>query len=298
MIYLDTNRSEPSQYDNRAYEYDPSHINLQPAPENTSDYSPRGTPRTTEVQTGRAKLHRLLDDVLDKADSDDVYNPDSDVERRRRRRQRRRHNSISNDQQQSPIARPSIPHTPVVAQVSDRPDPSLVRLRYNPYEAGDRAHDISRAAPVELRPKVPIDDERSNQFSSRSNPPLFFDDTTIADRAATATNAYANPKRYGKTRVETDQEAAMRYDGGRVDRRQHKFTTDAVYIDTLPKNRDGYRVQARTVWVDPDTDHDSLVSNDYLTAKRSAANTRNIMSSIQGELQHNSKPSSSRDYLA
>ena len=292
MISLDTNRSEASQHDNRAYEYDPSHINLQPAPEIVGDYSPRATPRSTEVQTGRAKLHRLLDDVLDNADSDDVYNPDSDVERLRRRRQRRRNPSISNDQQP-----PTIPHTPVVAQVSDRPDPSLVRLRYNPYEAGDRAHDIARTAPVELRPKVSTDDERSTQHSSRSNPPLFFDETTIADRAATATNAYANPKRYGKTRIETDQQAAMRYDGGRVDRRQHKFAGDAVYVDTIPKNRDGYRVQAHTVWVEPDTDHDSLVSNDYLAAKRSVANTRNIMSSIHDELQHISKPSST-DYLA
>ena len=295
MISLDTNRSEPSQYDDRAVEYDPSYVNMQPTPEIISEYSPRPMPRITEVQTGRTKLHRLLDEVLDKADSDDPYNPDSDAERLRRRRQRRRNGSISNDRP-SPVSNPSIPHKPVVAQVSERPDPSIVRLRHNPYEAGDRAHDISRFAPVELRPKLTDDDERANQYSSRSNPPLFFDDATIADRAATATNAYANPKRFGKTRIETDEQAAMRYEGGRIDRRQHKFAGDAVYVDT-PKNRDDYRVQARTAWVDPDTDRDSLVSNDYLSAKRSAANTRNIISSIHGELQHISKPSSG-DYLA
>lgn len=276
-------------------EYDPSHVNIQPAPEIISEYSPRPMPRKADVQTGRTKLHRLLDEVLDQADSDDPYNPDSDAERQRRRRQRRRNPSVSHEQS-SPTANPAIPHRPVVAQVSDRPDPSLVRLRYNHYEAGDRAHDISRFTPVELRPKPTDDNERANQYSSRSNPPIFFDDSTIADRAATATNAYANPKRLGKTRIETDNQAAMRFDGGRIDRRQHKFAGDAVYIDT-PKDRDGYRVQARTAWVDPDTDRDSLVSNDYLSAKRSVANTRNIISSIHGELQHISKPSSG-DYLA
>ena len=115
--------------------------------------------------------------------------------------------------------------------------------------------------------------------------------------AATATDAYANPKRFGKTRVETDQEAAMRHDGGRVDRRQHKFNDDAVYIDTMPKNQDGYRVQARTVWVEPDTDHDSFGNSNYHMAKRSVANTRNLISSIHNELQHISGTTSG-DYHA
>lgn len=294
---LDTNRSESSQYDNRAFEHDPSHINIQPATEITSNYSPRSMPKTTEIQAGRMKLHHLLDEVLDRADSDEVYNPDSDSERLKRRRQRRRRYSISNDQR-SPSPHPEIPHVPVIPQVTERPDPSLVRLRYNHYEAGDRAHDISRLAPVELKLKDTTDDQRYNQYSSRSNPPLFYDDTTIADRAATATNAYANPKRYGKTRVETDREAAMRRDGGQIDRRQHKFESDAVYVDTIPKNRDTYRVQARSAWVEPDTDINLVGTNDYFMAKRSVANTRNIISSIHDELQHISGPSSSRDYLA
>jgi len=258
-------------------------LNIQPINEIISIHSPRPTSKTTEIEAGRTKLHRLLDEVLDKADSEEIYNPDSDIERKNRRRQRRRINSISNDLKPIPLNE-QIPHIPVIPQVSERPDPSLVRLRYNPYEAGDRAHDISRLTPVELKPKYSIDDQRSNQYSSRSNPPLFYDDTTIADRAATATDAYANPKRLAKARLETDREATMRHDGGRVDQRQHKFNEDTVYIDSISKNRDEYRVQARTAWVEPD--NDSLSRNDYLTARRSVANTKNIISSIHDELQH------------
>jgi hypothetical protein len=245
---------------------------------------------------GRTKLHRLLDEVLDKADSEEIYNPDSDYERQKRRRQRRGIHSISNDQSTVPLEQ-QIPHIPVIPQVSERPDPSLVRLRYNPYEAGDRAHDISRFTPVELKPKYTTDDQRSNQYSSRSNPPLFYDDSTIADRAATATDAYAHPKRLGKTLLETDREAVMRHDGGQIDRRLHKFHGDAVYVDSISKNHDGYRVQARSAWVEPETDHDSYGKTDYVNAKRSAANTRNLISSIYNELQHTSAPSS-EDYHA
>jgi hypothetical protein len=296
-FHLDTNRSESYQYDNRTFEHDPSSINIQPVNDIVSKYSPQPTPKSTEIQVGRTKLHRLLDDVLDKADSDDAYNPDSDVERQKRRRQRRLNQSISNDQN-TLLSNPQIPHIPVIPQVYERPDPSLVRLRYNPYEAGDRAHDISRLTPVELKPKYTTDDQRSTQYSSRSNPPLFYNDSTIVDRAATATNAYASPKRFGKTRLETDREAVMRHDGGRIDQRQHKFNDDAVHIDTIPRDRDAYRVQARTVWVEPDIDDDSLGKNDYNMAKRSVANTRNIISSIHDELRNIAGSTSSGDYHA
>jgi hypothetical protein len=296
FFFVDTNRSDPYQYDNRAFEHDPSNINIQPVNEITSIHSPRPISNTTEIEVGRTKLHRLLDEVLDKADSEEVYNPDSDIERQNRRRQRRRIQSISNDLKTIPLNQ-QISHIPVIPQVSERPDPSLVRLRYNHYEAGDRAHDISRLTPVELKPKYSTDDQPYNQYSSRSNPPLFYDDSIIADRSATATDAYANPKRLAKARLETDREATMRHDGGRIDQREHKFNDDVVYIDSISKNRDGYRVQARTVWVEPETDNDSLSRNDYLTARRSVANTRNIISSIQDELQ-NINVSSSGDYHA
>ena len=92
--------------------------------------------------------------------------------------------------------------------------------------------------------------------------------------------------------MENDRQAEMRHDGGQIDRRQHKFNDDGVYLDTIPKNRDGIRVQARTVWVEPETDNGSLV-----TAKRSIANTKTIISSIHDNLQHISVPTSD-DYHA
>ena len=159
-MFLDTNRSEPYQYDTRTFEHDPSNINIQPANEMISNHSPYPTPKSVEIEAGRTKLHRLLDEVLDRADSDEVYNPDSDVERQRRRRQRRRMNSISTDPRSLSSAE-QIPHLPVIPQVYERPDPTLVSLRYNPYEAGDRAHDIARLPRVELKPKYPTDDQRS-----------------------------------------------------------------------------------------------------------------------------------------
>lgn len=295
FYYLDTNRSDPYQYDNRSYEQDLSNFNLPPTNEILSTHASRLKSNPNEIEVGRTKLHRLLDEVLDKNDTEEIYNPDSDVERIKRRRQRRRANSISTDQRIIPIDQ-QIPHTPVIPQVTERPDPSIVHLRYNHYEAGDRAHDISRITPVELKPKYATDDQRYTQYSSRSNPPLFYDDLNIADRAATATDAYANPKRLPKTRLETDREATMRHDGGRIERRSHKFNDDAVYIDSISKNHDGYRVQARTAWVEPDLDNNNYRDN-YITARKSVANTRNIISSIQDELQHITLPTST-DYHA
>jgi hypothetical protein len=296
IFFLDTNRSDPYQYDNRAFEHDPSNINIQPASDIIAIQTPRPISKTPEIEAGRTKLHRLLDEVLDKADSEEIYNPDSDAERQKRRRQRRRINSISNEQKTIP-SNQEIPHIPVIPQVSARPDSALLNLRYNHYEAGDRAHDISRLAPVELKPKYVTDDQRYNQYSSRSNPPLFYNDSTMPDRAATATDAYANPKRFGKIRLETDQEAIMRHDGGQIERRQHKFNDDGVYIDSISRNRDGgYRVQARTAWVEPE-EIDNNYRDNYMMAKRSVANTRNIISSIHNELKHINIPLS-EDYHA
>ena len=256
-------------------------------------------PQSSEVEVGRTKLHRLLDEVLDKADGEITYNPDSDIERQKRRRERRRIHSISDEPKILPLNNQDqqIPHIPVIPQVYERPDPSLLRLRYNPYEAGDRAHVISHLTPVELRPKYEIDDQRYNQYSSRSNPPLFYDDSTIPDRASTATHAYATPKRLAKIRLETDQEAIMRHNGGHIERRQHKFNDDAVYIDTISKTRG----QPRSAWVEPEMNNDLLRRNDYrdeyIMAKRSVLNTKNIISSIHDELQQIAFPKS-EDYHA
>ncbi|CAF1217273.1 unnamed protein product [Rotaria sordida] len=298
-----TNRSSLSQYDNQAFEHDIPKINIQPADNIVSTHSPRHIPQTTESEVGRTKLHRLLDEVLDKADSEKSYNPDSESERQKRRRQRRRINSVSDDHKILPLydKNQQISHIPVIPQVSQRPDPSIIRLYYDPYEAGDRAHDIARFTPVELIPKYSIDDQQNNQYSSRSNPPLFFDDSIIADRAATATDAYATPKRLAKTRIETDREAMMRHDNGRIDQRQHKFKDDPAYIDKISKDRDGYRTQARNGWMESEINNDPLRRNDYrdeyLTAKQSVLNTKNIISSIHNELQHITSRSSG-DYHA
>ncbi|CAF1161831.1 unnamed protein product [Adineta steineri] len=298
FCFLGTHRS--GQHDNRAFEYDRSNANTPPANEILSTHSSHRTLHSPEIEAGRTKLHRLLDEVLDKADSEEIYNPDSDAERQKRRRQRRRLPSTSDEPKILPINnnnQPQIPHIPVIPQVSERPDPSLLRLRYNPYEAGDRAHDISRLKPVELIPKYDIKDPNSHQYTSRSNPPLFYDDSNIADRSATATDTFANQKRIAKTRLETDHEAIMRHNGGHIDQRQHKFHNDGVSIDSISKNRG----QTRIAWDEPDINNDLSKRTDYrdeyIMAKRSVLNTKNIISSIHDELQHIVLPTSG-DYHA
>ncbi|CAF0976146.1 unnamed protein product [Rotaria magnacalcarata] len=275
----ETNRSDSSQYDNQAFQNDIPIINIQPAEEIISNNSPRRLPPDADIEVGRTKLHRLLDEVPDKADSEESYNPDSEGERQKRRRQRRRMNSISDDRKPLPIdnKHQQIPHVPIIPQVSERPDRSIIRLHYNPYEAGDRAHDLANLPPVEFKRKYSIDEPQNNQQSSRSNPPLFFDDFTIADRATTATDAYASSKRVAKSRVETDREAAMRHNGGRMDQRQHQFN-DEEEEEGDPMGMNDYR-------------------NEFRTAKKSAVNTQHIISSIHDELQHMTMPSS-KDYHA
>lgn len=260
---------------------------MQPAADIKLKPPTRSVPEATGVYAGRTKLHRLLDEVIDQAKTEDRYDPDSDDERLKRRRQRRRTQSNSDESHYSPIQHDlqQKPHIPVVAQVSQRPDPTIVRLRYNPYEAGDQTHVMSNFAPVELRPKFSYDDSdvppRYSRSSHRSNPALFFDDSTIADRAATATNAYGSPKRRPRSRLESDQEAVMRHDGGHVDRRSHVFHDGGVYADSISKSRG----QPRAGWIDP-AEAKSDYRDEYLTAKRSVVNTRNIISSIHNELQN------------
>ncbi len=94
FFFLDTNRSGPYQYDNRSYEHDPSNRSTPSADEIISNRSSRRTQQSPEIEVGRTKLHRLLDQVLDKADSEEAYNPDSEIERQKRRRQRRHIHSI------------------------------------------------------------------------------------------------------------------------------------------------------------------------------------------------------------
>ena len=240
-------------------------------------------------------MQRLIDGAFDPTSGEEVYDPDSLTEQQKRRRQRRRIYSIQ-DESQPPTARPQTQqshHIPVIAQVAERPDPSLVHLHYNPYEAGDRAHDISRLPPIELRPKYSNDgSEIIQRRSQRSHPPLYYHESPIADRAATATNAYGAPKRLGRSLLETDGEAMMRHQGGRVDQRQHVFHNDGVYVDTISKNPGEHRVRARAVWVEPDMPARNDYRDEYTIAKRSVVNTKNAIASIHDELQQIAFPPS------
>ncbi|CAF4393348.1 unnamed protein product, partial [Rotaria magnacalcarata] len=78
-------------------------------------------------------------------------------------------NSISDDRKPLPIdnKHQQIPHVPIIPQVSERPDRSIIHLHYNPYEAGDRAHDLANLPPVEFKRKYSIDEPQNNQQSSR-----------------------------------------------------------------------------------------------------------------------------------
>jgi len=316
FFYLARSRSIPYQYDNQGFEFDSPNNFFRPVnnmnihEQVPTIHSSRHTTPMSEIEAGRTKLHRLLDEVLDKAEPNQSYNPESETQRRKRHRQRRRINSISYDPRNPLIINDNQQnhHIPMIPHVSERPDPSLLRLHYNPYEAGDRAYEIQRATPVEIKPQYSSDDndigQHYNQTSFRVNPPLFFDD--LPDRAITATDTYGIPKRQARTRPETDREAMLRQMG----QRQHKFDDDAVYIDTIPKNRDGSRVQIHNAWSETDNNNDNFfhlnhsdLNNDsskrndyrdeYLMAKQSVVSTKNLISSIHDDLQNIvSKPSS------
>ena len=239
---------------------------------------------------------------MDKADSEETYNPDLETsERLKRHRRRRRIHSTSDDNKtlSSPSTSRQTPHTPVIAQVAERPDPSIIRLHHDPYEAGDRARDVANLTPVVLKSKHTKDDQQYNQYSSRSNPVLFFDNSNLPDRAATATHTYASSKRVAKTRLETDREAMMRYNDSRAERQNHK--DDPNYIDKITKDHEEHRVQPYVGWFESEIDNQPLrrhnYQDEYTMAKRSVFNTKNLISSIQRELGH-MPYSSSDDYHA
>lgn len=308
-----TRRTNTYQYENRAFEPDPSNGYTQSANGQIPVVNPsRSTSRISQIEAGRTQLHRLLDEVLDKAEPDQQYDPESESERQQRRRQRRRIHSASydprnplihNDEQQ-------IPHTPMIANVSERPDPALLRLYNNPYQAGDYAHEIQRATPAVSRSRYASDDQDIEQHypqsSYRSNPPLFYDDSNIPNRPVTTTDSY-NTRRH----PDTDRNGFMPLNG----QRQHRFDQNAVYIDTIPKTRDGARVPVHNAWserdnrpngdffhLDPsDVTNDYPPRNDYrdeyMMAKRSVVSTKNLISSIHDELQQIVSPSSTDSHL-
>jgi hypothetical protein len=320
-LYLASSRSIPYQYDNQGFESDPRNgfhrpVNKMNIHEQVPTiHSSRHTPQMSEIEAGRTKLHRLLDEVLDKAEPNQSYNPDSEIQRRKRHRQRRGIHSMSYDPRNPLIINDNQEnhHTPMIPHVSERPDPSLLRFHYNPYEAGDRAREIQRGVPVELMPPYSSDDNDIGQHYNRAsfplNPPLYFDNPP--DRAMTATDVYGIPKRQARTRLETDREAMMRQMG----QRQHKFDDDAVYIDTIPKHRDGPRVQIHNGWPETENNNDNFFHlnhsdlnkdptkrndyrDEYLMAKQSVVSTKNLISSIHDDLQNIVSQPSSDNYHA
>ncbi|CAF0860533.1 unnamed protein product [Didymodactylos carnosus] len=272
-----TPRMRTYQYDNPAYNNNQEDLVQMPVRNDEQEYyeksyaihSPRRIPRQSEVEVGRTKLHRLLDEVLDKA-GDEQLNPDSKSETLKRRRQRRRTRPQENyygGDSSDPIIEDHEQrrHIPVIAQVTDRPDPNITRLRYNPYEAGDRAAEISRSIPVELHRKYASNNEdvsaspNQTKYSQQTNNTLFNNHTNnLPDRSATSTDAFASAKRVPRTRIETDQEVLMRQNDMRNisdttrerprtavpedNRRQHMFNSDGVYVDSIktrfPTNED------------------------------------------------------------
>ncbi|UJR27728.1 hypothetical protein I4U23_009005 [Adineta vaga] len=293
-----TNHSTAHQSETRPFENDPSNAYIRPR----NDMSMRDPPiivrriaQASEIEAGRNQLHRLLDEVLDKVEPNQTYNPDSTNERRKRRRQQRRVHSTMYDSRNPPIINDNHQshHMPIIPQVSERPNPTLLRLHYNPYEAGDRAHDIERYTPVELKPKYASDDvnirQRYPQSSHRSNPPLFYDDSVSINRAMDSPDVYGIPN----SQVSIPQRG----------QRHHKFHENEVYVDTIPKTRDDSRVPIQNTWthgegpnqhlfqLNPsDLTNDPSKRNDfrdeYIIAKQSVVNTKNLISSIHDELQH------------
>ncbi|CAF1078621.1 unnamed protein product [Adineta steineri] len=295
-----TNRSMPLQHDTRAFEANVSNMFIQPVNEMNmygQTLAARRRPLASEIEEGRNQLHRLLDEVLDKTEPIQPippYNPDSETERRKNRRQRRRVHSTTYDPRSSSIGPGNLHghHIPVIPELSERPDPSLLRHHYSPYEAGDRAYEIERYAPVALKPKYTSDDtdirQRYGQSSYRSNPPLFYDDSRLTAENVIAPDVYT---------VQNHQ-TRMRHNL----QRQHRFNENEVYIDTIPKQRDGPRLLVQNAWSTSEEDNNNAfqlkpsdLNNDapkrndfhdeYLIAKQSVVNTKNLISSIQDELQ-------------
>ncbi|CAF2737518.1 unnamed protein product [Rotaria sp. Silwood2] len=282
-----TNRSRTYQYNNPVFESD--------------------APQTSENEVGRARLHHLLDEVLDQAEPpNQPYATDSVNEQQRQRRQRRRIHSTSYDPRNTRIINDNeqIYHTPIIPRVSERPDSNLLRLHYDPYEAGDRIHDIEHSMPVVFKPKYPSDDNDIRKYYStssfRSNQPLFYDDSTLNNRdRITTMDPYGSQNRQARTRIETDREFMMRPNRDHIGQRQHKFDNDVVYIDTMPKHRDDTRVPIHDAWTESnDNTNDQLFHlnpsdlnkrhdyrDEYMLAKQSVVNTKNLVSAIHDDLQ-------------
>lgn len=284
MIILASRRSNPYQYDPSGFESDTINTFIPPMNEVNNyerlpgTHSSARTAPMSEIEVGRTKLHRLLDEVLDKAEPNTSYDPDSENEQRRRRRQRRRIHSASYDPRNSliPPDQQQIPHTPMIPRISERPDPSLLRAHHDPYEAGDRAYELQRAIPVVLTPKYPSDDLD-----------LRYPQPTYRDSRMRPSN-----------------------------QRQHRFDHDIVYIDTMPKHRETtaqvpihkawpqhdnpnenyFHLNATDVTNDPSNHHD--YREEYVMAKESVVKTKNLISSIHDELQQIVAPSPPNSFLA
>ncbi len=288
MIILASRRPIPYQYDPQGYDSDTlttfippgnEYNNYERLPETHS--STRAAPMS-EIEAGRTKLHRLLDDVLDKAEPNTSYDPDSETEQRRLRRQRRRIHSASYDPRNSlmPPGHQQIPHTPMIPRVSERPDPTLLRLHHDSYEAGDRSYELQHAIPVVLTPKYSADDHSVGLHYPQ---PTYRSDRDV--------RILPNPQR------------------------QHRFDHDIVYIDTLPKHRETTQVPIHKAWPqhdDPNENYFHLNPNDvstdpsqhhdyhdeYMMAKKSVVSTKNLISSIHDELQQIVAPSPPNSFHA
>jgi len=73
-IILAPNRSNPYAYDNRVFHTETPNNLLRPIKDTniyehvSTTHSPRPPSQMSEIEAGRTKLHRLLDEVLDKAE--------------------------------------------------------------------------------------------------------------------------------------------------------------------------------------------------------------------------------------
>ena len=262
----------------------------------SSAYRQHPTSQRTEIELGRIRLHRLIDEVLDQSELEQLNEINYDNARQRRRRQRRAQNSISYDPRNPLITNDDqqTSYTPVTFQVAERPESYLLRHHYDPYEAGDRVHDIRNAASARPRPRYVSDDNDLRQHypssSYRSRPPLFYDDLAI-------TGGSIHP--YSSRYLETGLDTMMQRHGPHARQRQHRFDNDTVYIDTIPKNRDSPRARVHdTRMQEREQNNDDNFREEYMTAKQGMINVNSLVSSAHANLQHIISQPSSDEYHA
>lgn len=256
-----------------------------------------------DVESGRVRLHRLLDEVLDQADGSSEYNPDSIAEQRKRLRQRPRISTgveTPSNTKQTAID-PSQIHIPFVAQVQERPSPTVLQGYFNPYEAGDRMAEIARATPVEL---VPLDSIHDDDTPRRSSRPVDLNQRLINPaRSMSSQPINRSPRDRRRSRLDVSRGPTVHLSG----RRPHRFDDEVVYVDSVNGRRRERTspISVQTAWnepsgqhqdkyfhispssvYDPQTDTRNDYRDEYLLAKRSVMNTKNLISSIQNELQH------------